>query len=253
MKQWIHPIAGGLVALSAAVLLTFATDSSTQPTSWAIPATAGLLVVACVTWLTTRSRETAAGAGVQVSQKGGGQQNSLIHSGHGDVVHGAHIEHHHYGETSVDDKTELDTALRTADKATFEDLVKLVSRNEINFLKEHDFGNAWPDRIIYPLYGYRASRDAVEHQFHDQVLEGQRTRLHDAIKGFTEQLSSYSVPAESGNSFFELNEKQWVRSHPPGDETYRRFQAHRRELGELADVVVEAYDDLVREARRRVP
>jgi hypothetical protein len=34
-----------------------------------------------------------------------------------------------------------------------------------------------------------------------------------------------------------MNEKEWVRSHAPGDETYERYEAHRRELTHWYEVV----------------
>jgi hypothetical protein len=139
-----------------------------------------------------------------------------------------------------------------ADKETFADLVEQVPRRVIDFLKEHDFGASWSGNQTEPLYIYVAERNAVEHHFHDKVVEGKRAQLHRNCEAFVHTLAGYSVPSGNGN-FFEMNEKEWVRSHPPGDEAYERFEAHRRELGELADAVVAAYDDLVVTARRRLP
>jgi hypothetical protein len=139
-----------------------------------------------------------------------------------------------------------------ADKETFADLVEIVPRGVIDFLKEHDFGNSWSGNQTHPLYDYVAERNAVEHHFHDKPIERKRAQLHNDCEEFIHKLSGYSVPSGNGN-FFEMNEKEWVRSHPPGDEAYERYEAHRRELGELADAVVAAYDDLVVTARMRLP
>lgn len=144
-------------------------------------------------------------------------------------------------------------ALRAADKATFEDLTALMTRDVMGVLKEQDFGDAWRDRLVVPLYEYKETRGAVEHQFHDRELEDRRQRLHTSVSEFTDRLGAYSHVTESGAGFFELGDKPWTRSHPPGDEHDRRFQAQRRELNELADRVVDAYDELVGEARSRVP
>lgn len=139
-----------------------------------------------------------------------------------------------------------------ADKETFADLTEAVPRRVIDFLKEHDFGNSWSGDHTRPLYIYVETRNAVEHQFHDQAIESKRVQLHHDCEEFVHKLAGYSGPSGNGN-FFELGDKGWVRSHPPGDEAYERFEAHRRELGELADAVVAAYDDLVVTARRRLP
>lgn len=139
-----------------------------------------------------------------------------------------------------------------ADKETFADLVEMVPRRVIDFLRDQDFGAAWRGNQTEPLYIYVAERNAVEHQFHDQAIERKRAQLHGDCEAFVHTLAGYSVP-NGGGDFFEMNEKEWVRSHAPGDETGRRYEAHRRELGELADAVVAAYDDLVVTVRRRLP
>jgi hypothetical protein len=139
-----------------------------------------------------------------------------------------------------------------ADKEAFADLKEMVPRRVIDFLRNQDFGSTWSGNQTEPLYIYVAERNAVEHQFHDKVVEGKRAQLHNDCEEFVHTLAGYSIPSGNGN-FFEMNEKEWVRSHAPGDETYERYEAHRRELGELADAVVAAYDDLVVTARRRLP
>ena len=139
-----------------------------------------------------------------------------------------------------------------ADKETFADLKEMVPRRVIDFLRDQDFGSAWSGNQTEPLYIYVAERNAVEHQFHDKVVEDKRAQLHRDCGAFVHTLAGYSIPSGNGN-FFEMNEKDWVRSHAPGDETYERYEAHRRELGELADAIVAAYDDLVVTARRRLP
>jgi hypothetical protein len=98
----------------------------------------------------------------------------------------------------------------------------------------------------------RARSPSVEHYFHDSGIEESRRTFHAAVTEFTLQLSQYSGPSDHG-AHFELNEKQWTRSHPFGDETSRRYEAHRRKLSGLADKVVAAYNALVEEARRQVP
>lgn len=139
-----------------------------------------------------------------------------------------------------------------ADKETFTDLTDALPREVVDFLKEHDFGNSWRGNHTEPLYTYVMTRNAVEHRFHDKAIERKRAQLHRDCEAFIQTLASYSIPNGHGD-FFELNEKEWVRSHPPNDENYKRYEAHRRDLGDLADAVVAAYDDLVAIARQRLP
>jgi hypothetical protein len=51
MRGVIHPVSGGLAALSAATLVAFTTDLATKPTGWVVPAAAAVLVIACIAWL----------------------------------------------------------------------------------------------------------------------------------------------------------------------------------------------------------
>ncbi|MEZ5077200.1 MAG: hypothetical protein R2725_07145 [Solirubrobacterales bacterium] len=141
---------------------------------------------------------------------------------------------------------------RDADQETYKDLIELLPRNVIEFFREHDFGNSWSGQFPRPVYEFVETRKAVEYKFHDRAIERKRERLHAACEAFVDKLAGYSHPGHN-SEFFELNEKEWVRSNPPGDETYRRFEAHRQELGELADAMVVSYDELVEVARKRLP
>jgi hypothetical protein len=252
MRGVIHRVSGGLAALSAAALVAFATDSSTQPTSWAVPGAIAILVASAVAWLLTRMAEDEATTlRVGARQSGDGEQNVLTHEGGGDIVQGS--QHNYYRPLDGDsEEARRGAALRAADKATYEDLVAVVPRDTITFLVEHDFGASWFDSQVEPLYKYRHTRRDVEHYFHDSGIEESRRAFHAAVTEFTLQLSQYSGPSDHG-AHFELNEKQWTRSHPSGDETSRRYEAHRRELSGLADKVVASYNALVEEARRQVP
>lgn len=251
MREVIHPVSGGFAALSAAVLIAFATDLATRPSAWAIPVAAVVLTTACIIWLLTRASEKGEGVSVQANQSGAGQQNTLTHRGQGNIVQS--YEHNYYRAVEGDsEEARHAAALRAADKATYEDLVKLVPRHAVTFLEEHDFGASWFETQVSPFYEYRHTRIAVEHHFHNEALEEHRSALYAAIEKFTAQLSQHSSPSDHG-SHFELNEKQWTRSHPSGDDTYQRYEANRRALSKLAGDVVDAYDALVQEARRRVP
>jgi hypothetical protein len=51
----------------------------------------------------------------------------------------------------------------------------------------------------------------------------------------------------------ELVRSERRREEPPEGEHFERYEARREELNRLADVVVDAYDALLREARRQLP
>jgi hypothetical protein len=249
MRGLIHPISGGLAALSAATLVAFATDLATQPTGWAVPAATAVLALACVAWLLTRPGTTEAGVTtVAPQQSGGGEQSTLTHSGQGDIIHGQHIEFHRGTSEGSGSRT-----TRDADRETYEDIVGLVTRNEIRFLSEHDFGNVWSRSMTFPFVELAETRNTPEHEFHDEALEERRRRLLDAADKLVLSLTANSIWTKNGAEMLELVGSERRREEPPEGEHFERYEARRRELSSLADIVVEAYDDLVREARRQVP
>jgi hypothetical protein len=185
---------------------------------------------------------------VAPQQSGDGEQTTLTHSGQGDIIQDRRIEFHSHGSDGGATRT-----ARDADRETYEDITGLVTRNEISFLSEHDFGNVWSRRMTFPLFELVETRDSPEHEFHDQALEEYRRRFVDASEALVVSLTANSVWTRGANEMLELVGTERRREEPPEGEHYERYEARREELNRLADVVVDTYDALVREARRQLP
>ncbi len=156
-------------------------------------------------------------------------------------------------EAAEEEEVVIGPEHRAADKRTYEELVGLLTRNVIRFLREHDFGNAWSRELVMPLFEYEATRNDVEHRYLDAVLERRRQTLYAAVDSITTKLMRYGVWAKNLDGFYEIVGSDLVRDEPPEGERHERWEERRAEINEAADVVVGAYDALVLEARKRVP
>lgn len=246
MRGVVHAVCGGVAALCAASLVAFATDLATKPTSWAIPAAVAALMISCVAWLLTRPTAQRPSAAVAANQ-GVGEQNVLAHHGQGDIVQDRSVHHHHA------DPGPAPRTARDGDRETYEDIIGLVGRDEIRFLREHDFGNAWSRDLAMRFFELVETRDGPEHEFLDQVMESLRRRLHEAGEALVLSLAADSHWVPGGNGMMQLVGAERRREEPPEGEYFESYEARREKLGRLADEFAGAYDDLVREARRQFP
>jgi hypothetical protein len=147
----------------------------------------------------------------------------------------------------------LTEAHTKADKETFKELVKKVDRNLVNYLRDHDFGNPWDRELVRELAFYVDGHNEVENTFHDPVLEQNRRDLHAAAQRFINLVARYGTWSKHLDGYNELASSSQVAEEPPEGETWDRWNKLRGELGSAAHVVVETYDDLVINARRRAP
>jgi hypothetical protein len=152
-----------------------------------------------------------------------------------------------------DAKVELRPEHLAADKRTFEELVALVPRENIRFLREHDFAGAWGRVFAMSFVEYVDTRNDVEHQFLDPALEEKRQALHKAASALTLRWMTYGVAAQRSADFFELAGSERRCDEAQEGEHYERYEKRRKEINDAADMVASAYDELVLEARRRVP
>jgi hypothetical protein len=148
---------------------------------------------------------------------------------------------------------ELSPEHRAADKKNFEELVELLPREKIRYLDEHDFGNSWSRDVTMSFLEYVDTRNDVEHQFLDPVLEDKRQELYRTARDLTSKWIRFGVASRSNLGFYELAGSDRRRDEPPHGEHYERYVDRQRQINAAADEVVKAYDALVREARFRVP
>jgi hypothetical protein len=139
------------------------------------------------------------------------------------------------------------------DDETYRNLVAVLPREPVRFLRDHDFGGPWPADMTRPIWRFVEERNSVEDQFLDPELEDIRRRLHEAASRFAHASAQYGVPHRTLEGYHELAGSDRRRDEPPEGPHYERFEAWRQELGELADAAANAYDELVGAARTRLP
>lgn len=95
--------------------------------------------------------------------------------------------------------------------------------------------------------------NAIEDRFIDRGLEARRADLFSAADALLDKCAAYGIPHRNLDNHYELSDAAWRRDNPPEGERYERFEAHRDELGRLADALVGAYDALMSAAQPRLP
>lgn len=151
------------------------------------------------------------------------------------------------------EEIELGPEHYAADKKTYEELIELLPRNKIRLLVEHDFGGSWSRGLSMPFFEYVETRNDVEHQFLNPTLEAKRRELHGAVDSLASGWAEYDVVMTGNADFYELAGSERRRDEPPWGEHYERYECRRKELSDSVNAVVKAYDNLVLEARKRVP
>ena len=139
------------------------------------------------------------------------------------------------------------------DAEVFHAITTALRRDDISYFAEHDFGSPWSRDRTRSLHRLVEEHNAVEDCFLDPELEKLRKDLFDATDALRWSSAKHGVLSGNVHNHFELIGNDWVRNNPPEGLRYEQYEAHRRELGELGDRMVSAYDRLVAAARARLP
>lgn len=126
------------------------------------------------------------------------------------------------------------------------DVMAIVSREDVRWLRQNDFGGPWEDDKLVPMARLVNDRNEVEHQFYDAELEERRQGLHAAIK----VLLSESGQRAGINGHGRMSISAWddLPSHRSPEERGARKCESREVINKAADEVVLAYDALVSRA-----
>lgn len=146
-----------------------------------------------------------------------------------------------------------DPIRQAKDAVVFRTIKAALSREDVSYFGQHDFGNPWSCDCTRSLHRLVEEHNAVEDRFLDPELEKLRKDLFDATDALRWSSAKYGVHSEGFRDHFELIDNDWRRNNPPEGPRYEQYEAHRQELGELADRMVSAYDRLVAAARARLP
>jgi hypothetical protein len=135
------------------------------------------------------------------------------------------------------------------DRDLMRGLLTIVARDDVVWLKEHDFGSPWEGEKLLVLarlaYGY----NEVEHQFYDSTLEGRRQMLVAAIQVLLRESGQRSGIDRHGRESISAWDDS--PSHRTADEREERKRESRTVIHKAADDVVAAYDALMSRARDR--
>jgi hypothetical protein len=133
------------------------------------------------------------------------------------------------------------------DRDLITDLMEVVGREAVVWMKQHDFGGPWNDEKLRPFFQLVFDWDEVEHRFHDRTLEERRQKLLAAIRVlYRESGQRAGIDGRGRTSISAWDDSP---SRMTSEEREARKYESGRILNEAADEVVVAYDALVGRAR----
>lgn len=151
-------------------------------------------------------------------------------------------ERHFSGSTSTDS-----TARKEVDRQTFQELLAaLPSGGSISFIRTFNFGGAYRLQSLDDLKNFQHEYDGPEHEFLDVDLETLRAALRSQIDVFWALLATHShqigVPT---NQTFKVPQRHEM--FEPS-----KWQEIVNSINDAAEIVVNAYDTLIRTCRERL-
>ena len=133
------------------------------------------------------------------------------------------------------------------DLRRWEEIERVLPRQAITWVREHDFPAGFRMEETDPFYDFRAY-DEVEHRFMDPDLETRRKALHAAVVEFTNAVNLHTSPAGGSSDFQTVKPQYWIAD----DDEYRSLMRERSTaLNDAADKIVKWYDELYKLAREK--
>lgn len=148
--------------------------------------------------------------------------------------------------------TTTDSARRQHDARIVAEIRELITRRNIEWLRTWDFGGGWAAASLGPFFQLDNLND-VEHRPIDAELSVALRQLFDATDDFTNRVAenSFSEANLAGEPWRNVGWSSGEADGLEGDE--RRIWETRRDLlNAAADPVVDAYDEFVDLARRKL-
>lgn len=136
----------------------------------------------------------------------------------------------------------------TADQKRLDQLFAMLPREAIRRIRYEDFGIAWPDDLMYPVYMFYNDFGDVEHQFDSKTLEKCRIQLRETAENFT-AAEAMAIPTRHGDRRY-LGIASGELEVASEDE-WHRFEEHRVAIHQAAIAFADAHDSLVKEAKQR--
>ena len=127
----------------------------------------------------------------------------------------------------------------------------LPSTGVIRFLKEHDFMGSFNRKTVDPLDDFRLNWDNAEHQFIDEGLESLREILYKKSEEFYLEMARLTSPNDAGFQAV-VSDRVQTTSEKPWSYWEKKFQGEAKILNGKADELVEAHQNLVAAATRKL-
>ncbi|MUJ39649.1 hypothetical protein [Aliivibrio fischeri] len=134
--------------------------------------------------------------------------------------------------------------LSKSDRELFDKFkVELASDGRsMDFLKEHDLGNSFHHDNLKEIDRFLINWDNAEHEFTDEELELQRTKLLALMREFREELSMNIQP--KGNDFFSIGLNDF-------EQRPEMFEL-KNKLNQMATDVYDVHQELVRMCKKKL-
>lgn len=133
------------------------------------------------------------------------------------------------------------------DKLLFEKFIEtLPSNGDIEFVRQFDGWISFDSEQIKQIRNFLWYWDNAEHEFADKEIEKKRKILYSAVEIFLNNVGLYTAPNHAG--------RQTVipRDVDPDWDVPDHVKEEAKKLGESAQAVYQAHQDMVRTARKRL-
>ena len=135
--------------------------------------------------------------------------------------------------------------LSQSDRDLFRQLTDALpsGQDSVQFLKDHDMGDAYERSQLKPLLDFRHYWSTPDHEFANRTLEQKRERFMSALAAFLSRLGKDSQPHQT--------QRDWYRI-VSDEHDAALFNESRDALNHLSCKAYEAYCDLVKTGRKMI-
>lgn len=155
----------------------------------------------------------------------------------------------HELETSRAQPDDMMARHKERDQQVFDEISKVLpNHGTINWLREYDFGSAFRYGWLRDLRRFEEKLNDPSFEFLDAELEKLRITLQEKVSEFNQVIGSETFPTHPIGKDDMVGRIPYEMSY----ESTERFKKIQDRINGLAEEIVKIYDDLVRQARRKL-
>lgn len=130
------------------------------------------------------------------------------------------------------------------DRLIFKDfLATLPPDNTTRFLKDHDFGNSFPQSEIRPLYNFVENWDKVDKEFINKKLEEKKKSFYKEARNLASEIASRTVPVRGDHISVFPDHMRNIGERPPS------VIEDAKILNSLSSNFITIYENFIRDCR----